>query len=371
MQVSARRPYAAILLLVACGSDSTPSSSGGSVVAPPTNVDDAPAAGNPDGKCAAPAEAQLEDVSSPTTVVGTGTAESCTGAAVVAAVKKGGVVTFACGDAPTTIVLTETAKIFNDKGPKIVIDGGGKVTLSGGGKVRVLYMNTCDEKQTFTTPDCNDQPNPQLTIQNLTIVSGNAKGLETGKNDGGGGALYVRGGRLKILNSRFFENVCDDSGSDVGGGAVRVLQNNAGGSVAKPVYLVNTTFGGRSGLGNTCANGGAISSIGTSYTIINSHFSDNRAIGTGANAGQGGNGGAIYNDGNTYDLHLCGVLVEDNHANEGGSAVFYVSNDQTGSIYIEGSVLKNNPKGTFETKGFPGMFIKAKGEPHVQDSTIQ
>ncbi len=41
----------------------------------------------------------------------------------------------------------------------------------------------------------------------------------------------------------------------------------------------------------------------------------------------GGNGGAIYNDGNEIVLDITSSLLEDNHANEGGSAVFFVSNN--------------------------------------------
>jgi hypothetical protein len=390
MRSLAALPVAALVVVSACSSSgdgsggassSSSSSSGGSSTSsssssssgatppPPTNAVDGPAAGNPDGKCPVPADAQPEDVSNPTTVVGTGTPASCTGDAFVAAVAKGGVITFDCGPAPATIVLTQTAKVFNDKGPKIVIDGGGKVTLSGGGKVRILYMNTCDQKQVWTSPDCNNQTTPDLTVQNLTFVDGNAKGLETGDNDGGGGAIYVRGGKFKILKSRFFQNVCDDLGSDVGGGAVRVLSNITGGSIARPVYVVDSTFGGKTGYGNTCANGGALSSIGTSWTIVNSLFSDNHAIGHGANSGQGGNGGGIYNDGNTFDTNLCGTLMEDNHANEGGSAIFFVSNDKTGTLRIQDSTLRNNPKGTFETQ--PGLFVQAKSPPVVTNSTIR
>src|SRR4051812_17633650 len=93
--------------------------------------DGAPAAtgaapGNPEGTCPVPDDAMPEDVSRPTTVVGTGTRESCTSDAFVNAVAKGGVITFNCGADPVTITLTRTAKVFNDKGPKIVIDGGGK-----------------------------------------------------------------------------------------------------------------------------------------------------------------------------------------------------------------------------------------------------
>jgi hypothetical protein len=360
------------------GSSGTSSggTSGGSTT-PPTNPDDGPAFGNPNGKCAVPAEAQPEDVSSPRTVVGSGTPESCTGDAFVAAVAKGGVITFNCGAAPATIKLGKTAKIVNNTGPKIVIDGGNKVTLSGDGKVRLLYMNTCDKAQVYTSGNCNDQTDPQLTLQNLTFVDGNAKGLAgsaNGADEGGGGAVYVRSGRVKILHSRFFNNVCDDRASDIGGGAVRVLNHleDGKGSTSRPVYIVDSTFGGKEGFGNTCANGGAVSSIGTSYTIINSVLTHSKAIGEGANDGAGGNGGAIYNDGNLFRLDLCGVLIENNHANEGGSAIFFVSNDHTGFLDIKDSILRKNPKGTFETGGFPGIYILAKeNKPTVTNSTIE
>lgn len=337
---------------------------------PPTNPLTGPAAGNPDGTCAVPVEARAEDVSHPRTVVGNGSAASCTSDAVVAAVAKGGVITFACGPEPVTITLTKTAKIFNNTGP-IVIDGGGKVTLSGGGKVRILYQNACDQAQVWTSSDCNNQPGPSLTVQNITFVDGNATGLETGNNDGGGGAIYVRGGRLKIVNVRFFRNVCDELGSDVGGGAVRVLDFPTGGSISRAVYVVGSTFGGATGYGNSCANGGALSSIGATWAVYNSLFSDNHATGHGANAGQGGNGGAIYNDGNTFAMNMCGDHLEDNHANEGGSAVFFVSNDKTGTLTIADSLFRNNPRGTFETPGLPGMYVLAKGAPTITNSTMQ
>ncbi len=366
-------------LLVACGSDDggvrvsarDPAPPGDDPQSPlPIDPAAGPAAGNPDGACAVPAAAQPEDVSSPRTVVGAGTKESCTGDAFVDAVAKGGDITFDCGPTPVTITLTKTAKVFNDTGPKVVIDGANKVTLSGGGKVRILYQNACDAAQRPTSPDCNNIETPALTVQNITFVDGNAKGLDEDDNEGGGGAIYVRGGRFKIHSARFFNNVCDELGSDVGGGAVRVLDFPKGGSVQRPVYVVKSTFGGASGLGNTCANGGALSSIGTSFTILNSLFTDNRAVGHGANDGEGGNGGAIYNDGNTFDLSLCGARIEGNHANEGGSAVFYVSNDKTGTFTIADSVLRNNPKGTFETAGYPGLFVIAKGgKPQVTGST--
>ncbi len=219
------------------------------------------APGNPEGKCAIPAEAAPEDVSKPTTVIGKGTPESCTGADFVAAVAKGGIITFDCGPNPATIALSQPAKVWNDKGPKIVIDGGGKITLDGRGVTRILYMNTCDEKQVWTSEHCDNQETPQLTVQNLTFANGNAK-----NESEGGGAIFASGGRLKIINSRFVGNVCADTGPDIGGGAVRAFQQYQG----LPVYVVNSTFGGADGLGNIGSNGGALSSIGVSWTVLNS-----------------------------------------------------------------------------------------------------
>lgn len=355
----------------ACDGSSEGSSGSGAGTSgsdPHTNPDDGPPAGNPDGSCAVPAEAQAEDTSAPDHVVGDGTPESCTGDAFVEAVAQGGVITFDCGPDPVTITLDRTAKIFNDTGPRIVIDGGGKVTLSGGGAVRILYQNTCDEAQVWTTSHCDNQDHPQLTVQNLTFVDGNA----SGEDPDGGGAIFVRGGRFKAVNSRFFNNVCDDVGPDVGGGAIRTLDQHED----LPVYIVDSTFGGAEGLGNVCSNGGGLSSIGVSYTVINSLFTHNRAIGNGANPAQegtpgGGSGGAIYNDGNTFTLDLCGVRMTNNTANEGGGAIFFVSNDLSGTLVIRESTLSNNPSGQFETEGYPGIFVLANGEPQVTNSTIE
>jgi hypothetical protein len=348
---------------------------GAGSTSPPTNPQEGPPAGWADGHATIPSEAQAEDVSSPTTVIGTGTPASCTGDAFVAAVAAGGIITFDCGPDPVTIVLDSTAKVFNDKGTKLVIDGGNKVTLSGGGKIRILYMATCDKAQVYPpgSGDCNTNPGVQLVVQNITFVDGNAKGISEGdSNGGGGGAIHAQGGSLKVVNARFFNNVCEDLGSDVGGGAIRKLDYLVapGAGPSRPVWIVNSTFGGGDGFGNSCANGGALSSIGVSWNILNSLFSYNMAVGHGANDGQGGNGGAIYNDGNEIVLHLTSCLLENNTANEGGSAVFFVSNDRSGSITITDSITRNNPRGTFETPDLPGFYVLAQGPAQVVNSQI-
>ena len=67
----------------------------------------------------------------PTTVVGNGTPESCTGQLFIDAVAGGGKIVFDCGPDPIVIELDEPAKVFNNTTDEIIIDGGGLVTLSG------------------------------------------------------------------------------------------------------------------------------------------------------------------------------------------------------------------------------------------------
>lgn len=328
-----------------------------------------PLPGNPDGEYPVPVAAREEDTSSPDIVIGNGTPQGCTSQAVVDAVAEGGIITFDCGPDPHTIVMTETAKVVNDTGPEIVIDGGGLITLSGGGDERILYMNTCDPDQVWTTPHCQDQDHPRLTVQNLTFTDAHVP--RTGMA-GGGAAIWVRGGRFKIVNSVFTNNGCSPTGPDVGGASVRVFSQYQD----LPVYVVNSTFGGGPTFGNECSNAGGISSIGVSWTIINSLFTDNEATGWGANPAQsgtpgGGSGAAIYNDGNTMTLRVLGTRIEDNHANEGGGAIFFVSNDRTGSLIIEDSVLRSNPSDGFETAGYPGIFYLGQGSPQVSGSIIE
>jgi predicted outer membrane repeat protein len=328
-----------------------------------------PAAGNPSGGCSIPAEAQEEDTAKPDHIIGNGSPQSCTSDAVVTTIAKGGVISFNCGPEPIIIHLQETAKIFNNTGPRIVIDGKGKVALSGSNARRILYMNTCDPDQVWTTPHCQDQDHPQLTVQNLIFLEGNSSDQTTYD---GGGAIWARGGRLKIVNSRFFNNSCAATGPDVGGAAVRAFSQYQN----KPLYVVNSTFGGGKDLGNIGANGGGLSSIGVSYSVYNSFFSYNKAIGNGANPARpgtpgGGSGGAIYNDGNNFDLNICGTRIENNSAREGGGAIFFVSNDRSGHLVIRDSSLTNNPSAGFETTGYPGIFYLGEGPPQVSNSTIK
>ncbi len=302
------------------------------------------------------------DASHPDHVIGNGTPASCTSDAVVAAVAAGGVITFNCGPSAVTITMAATAKVRNDH-PDVVIDGGGLVTLSGGDVRRILYQNTCDKAQVWTTSHCQDQDHPHLTVQHLTFADGNSTG-ETAEG-GGGGAIFVRGGRFTVVDTTFRNNTCDATGPDLGGAALRVLSQYHG----EPVQVIASRF-----TGGRCSNGSAISSIGVSWVIQDSVMTFNEALGRGANPARsgtpgGGSGGAIYADGNTFTIRVVRTLVEDNHAPEGGGAIFFVSNDRTGTLTIEDSVLRRNPSDRFQTS--PGIFyLGATAQPVVTGSTI-
>ncbi|HEY6459872.1 MAG TPA: hypothetical protein VIY73_06960, partial [Polyangiaceae bacterium] len=190
------------------GTASSGSSSSGAGSSSGTSSSDAgeagafPPAGNPDGSCKTlplPSQMTLADTSSPTTVVGTGTAASCTFGALDAAVTKGGIITFDCGSGLVTIPITSTLQPPVSKGSAapihIVVDGGGKVTLDGQGSVRLFSWVHDTWRTNLDT----------LTLQRLHIVNGKATPTQkippcpaangisntecsTGYDDGQGGA---------------------------------------------------------------------------------------------------------------------------------------------------------------------------------------
>ena len=262
----------------------------------------------PTGICDPPV--QLVDVASPDQIVGDGTPASCSEAALATAIAAGGVVTFDCGPDPITITLTSEQKITKD----MVLDGGGKVTLSGGKTTRILNMDTGNF----------EAAGPLLTVQRLRFVDAKASGtaIDLGTDvDGGGGAIYYRGGSVTAIDCSFEDNDAALLGPDVAGGAIYGIGVGA-------TVVVGCTFHN-----NRAANGGAIGALHTALTIVNSSFTDNQATGTGANyindmgqqAGQGGNGGAIVMDGVGRELTICGATVTGNTGGAFGGALFRTS----------------------------------------------
>jgi hypothetical protein len=309
-----------------------------------------------------PPAGRAVDTSHPDHVIGHGSPAGCTSRAVVRAVAKGGIIRFRCGPKPVVIRMWHTAKVVNTS-RHVVIDGGGLVTLDGMGDRRILYQDTCDRRQIHVTHHCEDQAHPRLVVQHITLAHGNSTGQL--HDMGGGGAIFDRGGRLKIVDTTFIGNRCDRTGADLGGGAVRAMQQYHW----LPLWVVHSTFrGGR------CSNGAGLSGLNVSWHILNSLFVGNHAIGYGRNPASpgtpgGGSGGALYADGETYHIRIAGTVMRDNEVNELGGAVFFVSNDLTGTLRLAWSTLEDNLSTGPETK--PGIFYQGSGPIDAQHTLIR
>ncbi|HEY4829452.1 MAG TPA: hypothetical protein VIH85_21995, partial [Solirubrobacteraceae bacterium] len=58
-------------------------------------------------------------------------------------------------------------------------------------------------------------------------------------------------------------------------------------------------------------------------------------------------------------------------ANAGGGAIFFVSDDRTGTMSIVDSTLTNNPNAGFHTAGLPGIFFLGARPPTIRGSVLR
>jgi hypothetical protein len=111
------------------------------------------------------------------------------------------------------------------------------------------------------------------------------------------------------------------------------------------------------------SNAGAVGGLFAELNIYNSLFTGNKATGNGANGnepekclymnngqnqtGSGGNGAAIYSDGNDVDVTLCGDAVMNNMAGTGafGGGLFFTSNNFGGVLTIRDTMMTGNTGG--------------------------
>ncbi|OIR09738.1 hypothetical protein GALL_81430 [mine drainage metagenome] len=332
----------ALLLIGGAGCSSAPGNAGARVWP----------AGNPNGTCrpGIPSDGQPVDTSIPTTVVGNGAPESCTYAKLNSAVERGGIITFDCGASPVTIPVTATLNIQIDR--DTVVDGGRKVTLDGRNLVRIM---------SFDSPDFQANEH-RLTLQHIALINGKTTPTAAipvapfpcsqGWNDGEGGAVYMQDGNLTVIDSVFTGNQGAPLGPDTGGGAIYVMASKHG------ALIVGSTFNK-----NAASNAGAVGALHADLRIYNSLFSQNTAVGNGANnnipakcsvinnnqneIGSGGNGGAIYSDGTSVNVLLCGDKIVGNSAGVKayGGGLFFTSNNMQGTLSIIDTEMTGNTGG--------------------------
>src|SRR5262249_43332164 len=150
----------------------------------------------------------------------------------------------------------------------------------------------------------------------------------------------------------FTNNHAAPLGPDTGGGAIYVQGSLSGVVIAKSTFEQNAA-----------SNAGAVGGLFAELHIYDSLFNQNTAIGNGANnndpnscsamnngqneVGSGGNGGAIYSDGNSVNVLLCGDKIVDNAAGVGafGGGLFFTSNNMQGTLSITDTNMTGNTGG--------------------------
>ena len=245
-----------------------------------------------------------------------------------------------------------------------MIDGGGLVTLCGGGKRRILYMDTCDPAQVWTTSHCQNQSTPRLTVQNITFTNGNSTGQTY--EGGGGGAIFDRGGRFKVVNSRVRRQPLRhhrprprrrrDPGA-------QPVQQRAGLRREQHVHRRRLLQRRRPVQHRRLVDGAQLRvhrQQGDRQRRESGHERAHRAAAAAPRS---------TTTATRTTLTIAGTVIENNNANEGGGAIFYVSNDRTGTMSIANSTLTHNHSGKFQN--YPGIFFLGAHAPTFSHSTIK
>jgi len=229
-------------------------------------------------------------------VVGTGTAGSCTDAALDVALMGGGLVTFNCGAAPVTIVFQGTKVI--DSGTT-TIQGGGHVAFDGenlrqlfyviGGASLSLSSVTLQDSRASNGGAVLNQG--ELTLTDVTLAYNTAEG-------GNGGAVY-NDGALFVSDSSFLGNAADVDGGAIyatNGSAADMQRSlfsgnaatNNGGALALNGVGIVFTLTNSTLTGNAASRGGGLHAAG-SVTLLNDTLEANRST----------QGGALWHDSGT------------------------------------------------------------------------
>ena len=275
-------------------------------------------------------------------VVGNGTPESCTDAALDDAIfqvyfggSQGGRVSFDCGSAPVTIVIA-SSKIL-DAGVATEIDGGGLVTLDAGNQHRHFEVRGAGTS---------------VMLRGLTLRSGQA-------NDFGGAAYVGAGAGLFVYYCRFFNN-----GAATGGGAI----------AGEPGSGLNV-LGSQFDL-NSAGSGGAIAKTGQ-LSIADSQFNENSASDQGGAlqwwypsggdivastffGNSAGDGGAVLVRGGT--ARLDGVRLDGNSAARGGGLFAY----DDAQVEVLRAVIVNNQA----TSGGGGVRLEGFQDPMIDPNNV-
>jgi hypothetical protein len=265
-------------------------------------------------------------------VVGTGSPESCTEAALTIALAGGGIVTFDCGSQLHSIPLTHEHVISQSTD----IDGR-----------RLVHLSGQNANRHFRVPDA--APGVALTLRGLELANGRCPLAPPGAEPGFGGSIVAGvGASITLIDTFVSSNTCDPVVPEAGGGAIHVR----GGALSTLRVMA---------IGNRGSDGCIVNAHDSSVTIEDSTFTSSTCTGRGgvvfAKGSAGGRivlrrarilsmsapggGGAVYG---SFEPGDQGLLVEhtlitsSNTLTADGGALHV----QGGSVTIDGSTFSAN-----------------------------
>jgi uncharacterized repeat protein (TIGR01451 family) len=249
------------------------------------------------------------------------------------------------GDDLITFALGAAATIALDilEGPLVIEDDatGGALTIDGASANDAGDDVTIDGNNATRIFEMDDTAPTVLTLQNMSLVDGNADtddgGAIYGDIDGSeltidnmtfagnraydGGALsYDAEGTVVIMNSRFTGNIAQDYG-----GAIYSGDEDEGGDGV--LTIMDSSF-----IDNTSGDyGGAIYAVADMVTITDSEFTANESIFD--------DGGAILTDYNDYVI-IDGCTFTGNTSGDEGGALYIYSDTEV--AYVSNSTFTGN-----------------------------
>ncbi len=345
--------------------------------------------------------------------VGDGSPESCSDAALTAAVAGGGTIRFNCGTAPKVIVVTTPKTIALDT----TLEGDGLILLSGDDKTSIFVVSI----------------GKSLTLNAITLTNGdsgiadggaihnagghvtlNGSSIQASRTQSWGGALashggtvtlensVVRGnnatrgaiyisGTLTVISSTIAYNTATEAGGGVyldGSAAIRnssiegnrVEVGDGGGIFVSRSGIVSVT-GGNITLNTAVADnryGGGVATSGRA-TLFGVTVDGNYAYAAGGIWNKGGSlevgsgrlernqavfAAGLLNDGGT--ANLTAVTIDSNAAVVAGGGVASYG----GSTTITAATISNNQTGGDATPGGGGGILNQLGEVTLTNSTV-
>jgi predicted outer membrane repeat protein len=332
-----------------------------------------------------------------TTVVGTGTPASCTEASLNAAINEAnatfGIVTFDCGPAQKTILLSSEKPLANG----VIIDGGGKIVLSGQDSTRIfnLFLGAAVEIHDIALiggradhGGCvlafgTSEQVTQLRLHNVSlrscaannfggavagfnsILTVSSSSIESSYAGGGGGGISLNQGTLVVDDSRFFLN-----GAENDGGAVQAWFSEV--TIGGSDFYSNNTFSTASSGGG----GGALTLLATVTEVRDSTFYNNGSARQGGAVqavsstiayfydtrfeyGSANGGGAVYLDfATSVNCERCSF--SNNVSFGGGGAIL-----STGTVLARNSTFYSNHTGA---RG--GAVMAVQGAIYLANATL-